>query len=278
MLRDYIAGLKPAKIVSGLYCFGSQFNELDRESLAFWGNKRGFAEISATVGTGIYDCSKVVQHGSNYLMGIPTMQTNVMKKSFKENGIPIYMEHGDARRLQEAYFTRYQGVRLWHSWAEATLVSRGQLTSASGHTRIFFGRRFGKDIHDTVKEFLADEPQQNTTWSTNLAMLNLWRDPANRVIQVDRKRFTVSCADNSVHYWAGPASSLARIVPGALLIEPLHQVHDALCGQWPKFLRDWARAKVRSYFNNTLTIANIPIIIPFEGTYGPSWGDMPHTL
>lgn len=278
MLQDYIAGLKPAKIVSGLHAFGGEFNQLDRDDLRFWGGKATFNAISMAVGNGIYDCAKRVQHGSNYLMGIPTMQKTVMIASFKETGVPIYMDHVTASQLQSYYFSRYPGIRLWHNWAEATLVSQGKLTSATGHTRVFFGRRFGKDIHDTVKEFLADEPQQNTTWATNLAMLKLWKDPANRVHHFDMKTFTVHMCDGSSHYWAGPIKQVWRIVPGSLLIEPLHQVHDALCGQWPSFLRDWARAKVKTYFDNELTIAGIPITIPFEGAFGPSWGECKNPL
>jgi hypothetical protein len=103
-------------------------------------------------------------------------------------------------------------------------------------------------MHDTVKEFLAHEPQSNTTWATNMAMLNLWNDPEN------------------------------RHPDGSLIIEPLHQVHDALCGQFPIDYTEWARTKIRSYFNNTLTIAGFDVVIPFDGAYGPSWGDLPHKL
>lgn len=235
MLEDYYAGLKPARILALLYELGADINLLDRPSLA---------NVCRAVDSDgwLYFSSKRTQHGSNYLMGIPTMQTQIMKDSFKLSGTPIYMEHHAGRRLQEMYFSRYTGVRTWHAWAQSKLVADGTLTSASGHTRVFFGRRFGKDIHDTVKQFLADEPQQNTTWATNLAMLKLWNDPEN------------------------------RRPDGSLIIEPLHQVHDALCGQWPIGCRNWARAKVRSYFNNELTIAGMKLVIPFDGGYGPSWG------
>lgn len=241
MLEDYRAGLKPAKIIALLYEAGEAINRLDRPSL-----KNACRAVDPD--HWLYAAAKVIQHGSNYGMGIPTMQSNLMKGSFKHGGVPIYMEHADARRLQEMYFSRYFGVRLWHQWAESKLVADGTLTSASGHTRVFFGRRFGKDIHETVKQFLADEPQQNTTWATNLAMLQLWNDPDN------------------------------RRPDGSLIIEPLHQVHDALCGQWPRGCRDWARAKVRSYFNNPLTIAGITLTIPFDGAYGTSWGDLTNPL
>lgn len=266
MLEDYVFGLKPAKIIAGLHAFGNDFNRLDRESLSFWGKKSNFSAISELVGTGIYDCAKVIQHGSNYLMGIPTMQTNVMKKSFKESGTPIYMEHSTAAVLQGYYFSRYPGLRTWHQWSEAQVVASGTLTSASGHTRILMGRRHGRDIQDTVKEYLADEPQQNTTYATNLAMLRLWTDPENRyggVVLTDAYDTLDATLNNK---------------PGALFIEPLHTVHDALCGQSPTAHRGWARRKLTEWFDNSLTIAGIPITIPFEGAFGPSWGDLPHPL
>ena len=155
------------------------------------------------------------QHGSSYMMGIPTMCANILRDSFKESPArPIYMEQSVARNLQNLMFTRYPGILVWHRWAESKLVADAKLASASGQCRLFFGRRFGPAMHDTVKEFLAHEPQSNTTWATSLAMLKLWNDPEN------------------------------RRPDGSLIIEPLHQVHDALCGQWPQSHRDWARAKV----------------------------------
>jgi len=271
MYEDYLFGLKPAQILALLYAFGSGVNLLSRHDLKWWSGKTQdktgpFDLVSENVGTGIYDCCKVVQHGRNYMMGIPTMQSNVMKKSFKESGVPIYMEHRDGSILCDAYHSRYRGINDWHTWATAQLQTKGYLTSASGHTRVFFGRRWGRDIHETVKQFLADEPQQNTTWATNLAMLRLWNDPENR-------RDGLVIADAGDTYMA-----TMNKAPGGLYIEPLHQVHDALCGQWPKSMRDWARAKVKSYFNNPLTIAGTTLVIPFEGAYGPSWGETPNKL
>ncbi len=277
MLADYLHGLKPAKIIALLYGFGPDVNDLDRDSLAYWSNGTPWKEVVRIVGGGIYDCGKVVQHGTNYGMGIPTMQSNVMKKSFKESGVPIYMEHRDGLQLQGCYGLRYTGVPLWHAWAANELTTKGTLTSASGHTRVFFGPRWGKRLYDTVKEFLADEPQQNTTWATNLAMLRLWEDPDNRVRSVDQ--LGVITVSGQRHFFFGDAATLLRrLRPGSLLIEPLHQVHDALCGQWPICLRDWARAKVRSYFDNPLMIADHRIVIPFDGGYGKSWGDCTNPL
>lgn len=213
-------------------------------------------------------------------MGIPTMQLNVLKDSYKESGKPEYMAHADARLLQQdCMFRRYSGVQTWHEWSQSKLVADGKLTSACGHTRVFFGRRFGRDIKDTVKEFLAHEPQINTTWTTNLAVLNLWNDKDNRV-----GNYTGVGSADVLHRMSQTLDreALAYVVNrrdyGGLLIEPLHQVHDAMCVQWPQIIRPWARTKMKQYFNNPITIAGQTITIPFDGTYGPSWGDMPHKI
>jgi hypothetical protein len=75
--------------------------------------------------------------------------------------------------------------------------------------------------------------------------------------------------------WNDPEN---RRPDGSLIIEPLHQVHDALCGQWPQSRQDWARAKLRSYFDNTLTIAGLEVRIPFDGAYGLSWGECTNAI
>jgi hypothetical protein len=274
MLDDYLSGMKPAKIIALMYWFGAGINNLDRDDLK-WLHDNVFPIVKQLTGDWLYLGCKRVQHGSSYLMGIPTMCLNVLKDSFKESGVPIYLAQSEARRLQEqGMFARYPGVRTWHSWAESKLVADGKLTAASGHTRIFFGRRFGINIHDTVKEFLAHEPQNNTTWLTNMAMLNLWNDPENRVGSytglgsADRlRRLEASGLEREVI-----AYFPSRTDFGALYIEPLHQVHDAMCTQWPQSIRDWARRKHHEYFNNEIEISGVRLRIPFDGKYGPSWG------
>jgi uracil-DNA glycosylase len=242
MLDDYLAGLKPAKILALIYWLGTDVNKLDRESLKF-AHDNLFPIVKKQAGEWIYLGSKRVQHGSSYMMGIPTMVLNILKDSFKESGVPLYLEHAVARHFQNAMFSRYPGILTWHSWAKSKLVADGMLDSASGQNRTFFGRRYGTEIHDTVKEFLAHRPQSNTTWATNLAALRLWNDHDN------------------------------RRADGSLIIEPLHQIHDALCGQWPQEHREWAIRKIHSYFENELEIAGYKVVIPFEGGYGPNWAE-----
>tara|TARA_R110002110_G_scaffold246863_1_gene463274 strand:- start:256 stop:660 length:405 start_codon:yes stop_codon:yes gene_type:complete len=130
---------------------------------------------------------------------------------------------------------------MWQNWIKKQIMETQQLPCASGHIRRFFGR---KTDNKTYQSALSHEPQANTTYATNLAMLKLWEDPEN------------------------------RLPDGSLIIQPLHQVHDAICVQWPEGHTDWAVRKVYQYFNNTLEIAGQEIKIPFEGECGRSWGEL----
>jgi hypothetical protein len=168
------------------------------------------------------------------------------------------------------------GLEIWHNWSRAELARTGQLESASGHIRQFFGRRFGSGLEETLRQYLSDEPQNNTTWATNLAVLAAWDDPDNRVAATTKDGiFTCGKSWLPFNGWQGDKS---RLVRGAVIIEPLHQVHDAFCGQWPQFAREWAKPKINKYFNNKLNIGGHNIVIPFEGNYGESWGQQKNTI
>jgi uracil-DNA glycosylase family 4 len=236
MLEDYHFGIKPARVIAYMYLKGSSVNSLDRADLHRLSKVIGSDEETEY----LYFTCKRVQHGTNYLLGASTMSNQILKDSFKLTGSPIYVTPKMCTDLQHFYRLRYKGVKAWQNWVEQELRAKGKLGSASGHTRTFFGRR---QANETLRSAVAHEPQHNTTYATNLALRNLWTDPEN------------------------------RRPDGSLIIEPLHHVHDAMCGQWPTSQRDWAITKLRTYFDNTLTIAGTPIRIPFEGAYGPSWGE-----
>jgi len=108
--------------------------------------------------------------------------------------------------------------------------------------RKFFGRP-----DEILTKAVAHEPQANTNYATNLAMLRLWKDPENRYLDPEGKT--------------------------RLRVQPLHQVHDAIIGQFRKHETEWAKVKIREWFNNPLQIAGQSIVIPFEGKFGPSWGE-----
>lgn len=177
---------------------------------------------------------KRVQHGGCYLEGGLTISRNILKDSEGK----LYLSSTECDKLKDYFFTRYWGIKRWHDWVGRRLSERMVLRAASGQVRQFFGR----SVQDVLTKAVAFEPQANTTYATNLALRKMWTDPENR----DGKK---------------------------LIIQPLHTVHDALCGQFPKERTDWAVAKIRSYFNNPIEIAGEIINIPYDGGAGPSWGD-----
>lgn len=233
MLDDYNAGVKPAKVIALMHVLGAHVKNMSPAEI--------FALLKTTeFPQGLYDVCKAVQHGSNYLMGPNTMAKNILEKSFKKGSGTdmLFIPPALCKQLQALYFLRYPGIQLWHEDCRIKLLKSPYLTSPSGHTRRFFGR---PNDRETLKQYLAHEPQHNTTFITNCAMRNLWTDPENRT------------SDNR------------------LIIEPLHSVHDALCGQFDSVLSSWAASKVAQYFQVPITIGGHNIIIPFEGGYGPSW-------
>jgi len=260
MWLDYKAGLKPAKIIALMHTYGVAYTQCSREELVAKCKAASAPGECCDQNSWLYFGCKRVQHATNYGVQARTGVAQIMEDSYKISGVPYFMEESEFETLQRFYFLRYPGLYAWHNWAREQVADGKNLVSASGHTRQFFGRRKSWDFklkrfaadHDTWKEFLADEPQENTTFATNEATRNLWYDPENQ--------------------WTdAPAERRAR--PGNHIIEPLHSVHDALIGQFPIHLTEWAVAKIRGYFQNTLTIANTQVIIPFEGAYGPSWGE-----
>lgn len=240
MFDDYTFGLKPAKLIALMY-EGCNINKMSREELLNASER----VTNKTPNSWLYMACKRVQHGSNYLMGKLTMSNQILQDGWKYGDDIIYVEPRICEELQVLYFQRYPGVQVWHRWVAEQLKNKRELTSANGHVRRFFGRPHD---HDTLKQALADEPQNNTTYATNIAALRLWNDRENRLLS------------------------------GALIIEPLHQVHDALCGQFPADRTEWAITKIRSYFANDITIAGQHIRIPFEGAFGRSWGELTNPI
>lgn len=180
-----------------------------------------------------YFACKRVQHGCSYLEGALTVSRNILKDSEGK----LTMSVPECQQLKNLFFTRYPGILEWHKWVARRLSERPILVAASGQVRHFFGRP-----DEIITKAVAFEPQANTTFATNLAMRALWLDPYNRI----GRKFRV---------------------------EPLHQVHDAICGQFGQSDVDWSVASIKRYFDNPLTIAGRRIIIPFDGAYGISWGN-----
>lgn len=240
MMDDYMFGLKPAKIIVLMLRLGSaRVASMFRDELKKY--CKTVDENPAIDPQGWqYFAAKQVQHGTNYKLGVSKMADNILKKGYKEKGQLYIVSPQECQLLQDAYLQRYPGIKFWHAAIQAQIIQHGELDSASGHVRKFFGRR---QDHATLREACAHEPQINTTFATNMAMLNLWQDKANRR-------------------------------GNKFIVQPVHHVHDALIGQFHKADTETAVPLIRKWFQNKLVIAHHDIVIPFEGAYGPSWGEL----
>lgn len=241
MIEDYYAKIKPAKVLALMQL--QREGKLPHVDKAI--NKLSRPEIKALIKSTklpetLYGVCKVVQHGSNYDMQPARMSENLLEKNFthSEEFSLMHVPPQECKILQALYFERYPGVRSYQDYVKHQLKTGRALPCASGHVRKFFGR---PDDGTTIRAALAHEPQANTTYVTNLAMQRLWQDPENRR------------SNNS------------------LIIEPVHSVHDALCGQFPIELAEWACKKIAPYFNNRIQVAKENIVIPYDGGYGQSW-------
>lgn len=244
MLEDYLNGLKPAKNIALMRLYGREVNSYDRQKLKQLGKGINADTDKTSNPPFVYYASKRIQHGSNYRMG----PAKIANQIYLDTEGEVDISEDLAKELQQHYFARYHGVLLWQEWIRRELVERGRLVCASGSTRLFFGKkprqgRKDSDAEETVNQACAHEPQHNTTWILNKALLRLCSDPENRR------------SDNSLIIW------------------PCNQVHDELCVQWPTEQREWAINKMREYFNNPVHIAGIELTIPFEGAVGSNWGE-----
>lgn len=258
MLDDLRTGIKPANRICYLLRHGnSSLYSKPRDEV-----KHLLKEIKKTDWD--YFACKVGIWGICYLMGPDLLAEEIAEESQGK----LWLSRKEVVDFQQAVFAGYPGVKLWHRSMENKLMQHPFMTVPSGHKRRFFSRKT-----DILGQALAHEPQANTTYATNMAAYRLWTDNENRIpgAQTWREHLLDSptVARNPLPLGQSVPTSMAV----DLRIQPLHQVHDALIGQFRIEDTPWAISKIKSYFDNTITIAGIPIIIPFEGNYGPSWGN-----
>ena len=231
MLDDLTFGLKPASVL----CYGSRHGV---GSIA--GKSRGeLVEMCREVKKTDWDYYSYKQciWGFCYLMGVRKAAQHV----FNTSEGTVSVSEQDMQLAKDMLIRRYN-LPLWWKAMERRLFNQPyppRLTSPSGHTRIFFGRKT-----DVLGQALAHEPQSVTTYATNTAIYRMWTDPDNRIRESGRIR---------------------------LRIEPLHQVHDEAVFQFKIEDTTWALGRIKQWFNNEIVIAGIPVTIPYEGSYGLNW-------
>ncbi len=262
MLDDYLYGLKPANIIC-LMLRGAKVDFRDRAAL------KAASKMVEKDAWDYFACKRV-QHGASYLEGPFTISRNILKDSEGK----CVMSTPECKKLSDLFFQRYWGVRKYHDYIARSLKSvRGTpyLIMASGHKRYFFGRP-----DEILTKAVAAEPQHNTTYATNLALRNLWNDEDNRTYTSMALLPLSLCNTVQSELRTSTDNYIESLLNEScrLRIEPLHQVHDALCGQFLKTDTSWSIGKIKSYFANPLRIAQQTITIPFDGAYGESWGSL----
>ena len=252
MLDHYRFGIKPYAAIA-LKLAGRDVDFRDKVAIKDATKRWKMSDIEKL-------CAKRVQHGGAYLEGGLTISRNILKDSEGKT----YLSPKECDKLKYWYLQEmYWGIPKWHDWIARRLKERPVLTAASGQVRQFFGRP-----EEVLTKAVAFEPQANTTYATNLAAWRLWTDVENHVYANQNTRIRTDRQ--------GGIPATPNLVCGRtnLRIEPLHQVHDALIGQFRVEDTTWAVSKIKSYFANPLNIAGQQITIPFEGNYGQSWGNL----
>lgn len=254
MLEDLRAGVKPSKLL--LRMLEVLNSGGDPTTLARLSSHDAKLESSKVIipegilpdgrpGDWFYTSLKRVQHGTNYDGQADTISAVI----FKDSDGAIDIAPSEIEKYQRLYRLRYNTPARSQWMAKHLVDTGGVLETAAGIRRRFFGIRNPRNIEDDiVRQALASEPQANTTYATNLALKRLWFDPDNR-----RRS-------------------------GALFVEPLLQIHDAIAGQFPTRLRDFAAEKLHRWFDNELIIHGIKVTIPVDIKVGRNWADCKQSI
>jgi len=248
MLEDLKAGLKPAKVLALLYHAGPYVNDLDRDAL-----REELRKAESAFPSWLYAGAKSAVHGSSYGMGTQTMIDTLLRFSMGDlpldlgDAKPLVLDTAQVETLQKLFFLRYPGIHKWHHREGWNMVNKGWFETSTGHRRTIHGRKaeikrgFKVPSHETLKEVLSSKPQYYTTLGAQLAAWQMWYDGENR----------------------------AR--DGSLRVEPLLLVHDSVLAQCVEAEKDFARGKMKQWFENEIEIAGERIVIPADGVIARDW-------
>lgn len=245
MMDDLLHGIKPAQALTIASLFGehlitASWSELKALLPSFKTAMKEQEKVRGKKRTD-YDAYKAVSHGTNYCMGPKTTCDNIFKKSDGE----LYVSLETCRDKQFLYEKRYPGLAKLKERMASLLSTHGYLDAYSGNRRIFFGRR----DNNTVREMISQLPQAHTTYVTNLLFDRLF-------------------------HWKGNRMGNGR----ELVVKPVNQVHDEACKVFARSDLDRAREIFRVCSVNRITCWGVDFTIPFESTYGESWGECDEVL
>jgi uracil-DNA glycosylase len=236
MLRDLRAGLKPALILAIAQSFGEDLITADQATLLGYVKQHKAFFKRDPSGIRLYDTSKSVSHGTNYMMQAPTMHMTIFSKTKGELFVPI----SECERARLLYIKRYSKLPVLYGYIPTLINSTGYIDCPSGMRRQFFGRA---DNHRT-RVGLSLLPQNNTAYATNRLLHNLYYSSDNRL-----------------------SDGLSFV------LAPMNQVHDEADLAVHESHLDRARDIFKKACDFTSEIWGIEFKIPFDPNYGDNWGD-----
>lgn len=143
------------------------------------------------------DLAKRVQHGSNYGMS-EYLLARILK-----------IELRFAREIQGRYFTAFPGIQQWHKAIREHVRRFGEMTTALGRRRQFFGRVWDDA---TVREAISNEPQSIVADILNRGLHRLWERYDPDPVQVLQNGF------DSVLFQHRPEFNDPKLVIDALTV------------------------------------------------------------
>jgi len=99
-------------------------------------------------------------HGSNYFGKAFTLAKH------------MHAEEKAVQDFQDRYFLRFSGIRRWHQQCAQELQLKGYAITPFERRRFFLGRRWEDE---TLREFIAYQPQSIVADVMNLGILKLWQ-------------------------------------------------------------------------------------------------------
>ena len=131
-----------------------------------------------------YAIGKKLVHASNYGMGYNSFA--------KEAGVSV----AEAKRLQNAYFAAYPGIKLRQLQVASQLSKSRMLTTPLGRKRLFMGT-YNKDM---LKDGYAYQPQSTVADLLNMGLLDVWNNlpPETEILLQVHDSILVQCPVNKV--------------------------------------------------------------------------------
>lgn len=140
----------------------------------------------------------------------------------------------EADSFQKRYFGVRTQIPKWHRRVELQLATKRYVENAYGYRRYYFDRLDG-----LLKEALAWIPQSTVAIATNLGILNITDDNSLR---------NARC-------------------------EFLLQVHDSSVFQWPSYLTNWIKPRLRTHLTVTVPYSTPLVFEAGIKLSTKSWGD-----